>query len=267
MSERLSEPQEERKPSAFITGASRGIGAETARALGRRGWDVALGLREKEKKVNAVVDSINKRDAMSYGPVAEAFKGDITDPTELENIVSGVSHWATELNSLVLNAAGGLEKGRPPDYAMRINRDAQVALVEGFTPIMMPDGSIVYITSHWAHLYGQVDTPPFEYEAVASTKNAGESALKDLMPFLSERELRLIIVSGGLVTGTFVGDYAVRYFPEFTEKQREIGNVVSAEEMGERIATVISDNDIPSGHIEVVGASFETLLEQSGLEK
>jgi hypothetical protein len=70
----------------------------------------------------------------------------------------------------------------------------------------------------------------------------------------------LVVVTGGLVTGTFVGDYAVSKYPEFVEAQKAIGNVVSAREMGARIAQMVMNPSITNGHTEVVGAPLETMV-------
>src|SRR5690349_22343011 len=50
------------------------------------------------------------------------------------------------------------------------------SLLEHALPLIPPDSSIVFVTSHWAHLYGQVEQLP-NYEPIAETKYAGEQAL------------------------------------------------------------------------------------------
>lgn len=241
----------------FVTGASRGIGAATARSLASKEYSVGIGLREKIKKASGV--ALQVQQIYPEGN-HEVFQGDITDDIEKPRVIADVSHWAaSHLGGLVLNAAGGLEKGKDPNYAMKVNHDAQLDLTRELRPALTPGGTIVYITSHWAHLHGQIEMPPYEYESIASSKNAAEKSLKAMIPELSDKEIRLIIVTGGIVTGTFVGDYAVRNFPEFAEQQDAIHNIVSAEDMGERVAYVIADKDLPSGHTEVVGAPLEVL--------
>jgi NAD(P)-dependent dehydrogenase (short-subunit alcohol dehydrogenase family) len=43
-----------RKPTALITGANKGIGHETARQLGQRGMTVLVGARDGERGARAV---------------------------------------------------------------------------------------------------------------------------------------------------------------------------------------------------------------------
>jgi NAD(P)-dependent dehydrogenase (short-subunit alcohol dehydrogenase family) len=240
--------------AAFVTGASRGIGAETAKALARAGYSVALGYQDpkKEKRVNTVIEYIE-----GLGHEAISVRGDITDKEGRDSIHSALAEWMP-LKAIILNAAGGLEKSRVdanPQYALSINKDAQLGIIESEAHKLAKQSSVVFVTSHWSHKYGEVDLPPFDYEPIASSKHLGELSLRSMQNMLAEAGSRLIVVTAGIVTGTFVGDTAIKRFPDFTQRQRSIDNIISAQYVGERIAQLVENPTLPSGHTEWIGAS------------
>src|SRR5215207_6778321 len=165
-----------RRPAALVTGGSRGIGAATSVALAERGFDVVLTYRNKAARAEEVASA-----ARAHGARVLPVGVDITKPAELGWLFRGIARWSGRLDLIVLNASGGLERdllAADPDYPFRINRDAQLAVIDEGLPLMSEGGTIVFVTSHWAHLYGQVEQLP-TYEPVAASKHAGEQALRD----------------------------------------------------------------------------------------
>lgn len=81
---------------AFITGASKGIGFETARLLLEAGWKVALAARG-EKTLTAAVDRLNSPNAMGVAC-------DVGDYTSVKNAVSQINKKFGSISALVNNA-------------------------------------------------------------------------------------------------------------------------------------------------------------------
>ncbi len=243
---------------ALITGGSRGIGAATARALAERGYDIALTYRNKAARANEVAAHIT-----TLGQQALSVECDITQPNDVQHLFIKLKEWRTVLDILVLNASGGLERdllARDPAYPMHINHDAQLALVEHALPLMTQGGTIVFVTSHWAHLYGQMTQIP-AYEPVAESKHAGEQALRARQETLAKRGIRLLVVTGDLIEGTITPKLLERGAPGLTEHRRAtIGPLPTATEMGEVIAQAATDPSLPNGHTVVVGGSLESQL-------
>jgi NAD(P)-dependent dehydrogenase (short-subunit alcohol dehydrogenase family) len=249
---------EDRRPVALITGGSRGIGAATVLAFARRGFDVALTYRNKASRAASVATN-----ARAMGVDVLTAGGDLTDAADVRGLAEQVKGWRTSIDILVLNASGGLEREMvtaEPDYPMRINRDAQVALVDVTLPLMAPGSTIVFVTSHWAHLYGRAQQLP-AYDAVAQSKSAGEQALRDRQEELAGRGVRLLVVTGDLIEGTITPKLLERIGAGVTAQRKEaLGALPTAEEMGEAIAAAATDSRLPSGDTVVVGGALDTLL-------
>jgi NAD(P)-dependent dehydrogenase (short-subunit alcohol dehydrogenase family) len=244
-------------PVALVTGGSRGIGAATALALAERSYDVVLTYRNKPARANEIVTNITQRSGRAL-----SVQCDITQPSDLDALFSAVRAWSGHLDLLVLNAAGGLERelvAADPSYPMRINRDAQLALVDGALPLMSEGGVIIFVTSHWAHMHGKIHYLP-AYIPVASTKHAGEHALRARQQELAQRGIRLLIVTGDLIEGTIMAKIMERLSPGITQEREEHGGKLpTVTKMGIAIADAAMDTTLPSGHTVVVGGALDTL--------
>jgi NAD(P)-dependent dehydrogenase (short-subunit alcohol dehydrogenase family) len=245
-------------PVALVSGGSRGIGAETALALADQGYDVALIYRNKAARAQEVATAIGAR-----GRAALALPCDITQAEQVAAFFQHLDRWRPALDVLVLNASGGLERdllASDPDYPLRINRDAQLLLLEEALPRLRAGGTIVFVTSHWAHLYGRIVQLP-AYAPIAASKHAGEQALRAREPALNARGLRLLVVTGDLIEGTVTPRLLERSAPGLIAERRATqGALPTARDMGRAIVAAIGDAALSSGATVVVGAPLETLL-------
>ena len=157
---------------ALVTGASRGIGARTALLLAKQYWDVAINYRSKGSRANDVAAQIRTLEQQAL-----LVQADLTVPSDRQYMADTIRAAQRQLNLLILNASGGMEKDKPDTYAMELNHTAQVETVSALLPLMPAGSSIVFVTSHWAHFYGQQAVIP-AYEGVAKSKKAGEEALR-----------------------------------------------------------------------------------------
>lgn len=243
--------------TVLITGGSRGIGADTAIAFAEQGIDVAITYRNKTARADAVVASI-----VAAGAQGIALGGDLTQPDELDRIFASVAMWRDGLDLLVLNASGGMERDlvkANPDYPMLINRDTQLAILDHALPLLRPGSTVVFVTSHWAHRYGEVRQLP-EYEPVARSKHAGEQAIRARQPELDARGVRLIVVTGDMVDGTITVKLLARVSEAFVDDRRaQVGAYPTTREMADAIVTAALSSDLPSGQTVVVGGSLESL--------
>ena len=155
----------------------------------------------------------------------------------------------------MLNASGGLEQGKTPDYAMQLNLTAQVNLVKGALPLMQRGGRIVFVTSHLAHFHGT--GPGYDgYESVAVSKKAGENALREMIPNLSGLGIRLVIVSGDLIEGTITPKLLERQSRGLIQKRREaVGTLPGVEEFAAAIVQAGTSDRYSSGETIYVGST------------
>ena len=234
---------------ALVTGASRGIGANTARLLSQRGSDVIINFRSKASRAEEVAASVraNGRRAFLAG-------ADITDEAQVRAMMQ-VAKEAGGIDLLVLNASGGLEKDKPADYAMQLNLSAQERLVELALPLMPRGGRIVFVTSHLAHFHGEKIVPSL-YEPVAASKKAGEDALRARLPELEARGIRLVVVSGDMIEGTITPKLMERANRGSIEARRlQAGSLPTVEEFAAAIVDACADEQLRSGEVVFVGST------------
>ncbi len=236
--------------TALVTGASRGIGASVALQLARLGVDVAVNYRSKGPRARGVADEIE-----ALGRRSLLLQADITSTEDIELTFNRIKHEWSHLDILVLNASGGLEKDKPADYAMKLNLDAQVNLVNSALPLMRTGGRIVFVTSHLAHFS---ETRPIfgGYEPVAKSKHAGEAAIRSMLPKFAERNIVLVVVSGDLIEGTITPKLLQRQSPGIIEeRRREVGSLPNVEEFTAAIVDAAVGTHHENGATLFVGST------------
>lgn len=231
----------------LVTGSSRGIGADTATYLAAAGARVVVNYRQKAPRALKVVQAIE-----DAGGTAIAVGADLTDPASVAELFATVQEQWGGLDILVLNASGGMESGMGEDYALRLNRDAQVNVLEGALPLLAAGSRVVFVTSHQAHFIETVPTMP-EYEPVARSKRAGEDALRERLPQLDAAGVEFVVVSGDMIEGTITATLLERARPGAIDARREeAGRLFTVSEFAAEVARAAVD-PIPADHTRYVG--------------
>lgn len=247
----LSDPNVDLADRAvLITGASRGVGAAAAKFAADAGADVVINYRSKEKRAQAVAQTVEES-----GRKAVLAQADLTNDDEVAQMFATAKAALGKLDVLVLNASGGLEKDVPADYSMMLNRDAQVNTAKAGLEMMSAGGVIVFVTSHLAHYHGT--KPVMEsYETVAEGKKAGEMALRAMMPEIAAKGVRLVVVSGDLIDGTITPKLLDRMSPGVIDQRREeAGWLPTTEDFAASIILAAGNADLEHGATVYVGST------------
>ncbi|MDR9396661.1 SDR family oxidoreductase [Pontimonas sp.] len=231
----------------LVTGSSRGIGAQVIQYVAAAGAKVAINYRNKEARAGKIAQEIT-----DAGGEAIVIGADLTDPVAVLGMMGTLRDTFNGLDILVLNASGGMEPDVAEDYAMKLNRDAQVGLLNAALPLLAPGGRVVFITSHQAHFIRDVDTMP-EYRPVALSKRAGEDALRAMKDELEAKEVGFVVVSGDMIEGTVTATLLNRMHPGALDERKEVaGKIYNVEEFAAEVTRAIVD-DIPDDHTRLVG--------------
>ncbi|HWL78972.1 SDR family oxidoreductase [Microbacterium sp.] len=240
-------PDSLRGKTALVTGSSRGIGADTARYLAQAGADVVINYRNKAPRAEKLANELRE-----LGVQVLVVGADLTDEHSVAAMFAEVESAFGGLDILVLNASGGMESGMGEDYALRLNRDAQLGVLDAALPLMRDGSRVVFVTSHQAHFIRTTPTMP-EYEPVALSKRAGEDALRERIPELAERGIGFVVVSGDMIEGTITATLLERANPGAIASRREsAGRLYNVSEFAAEVAQAAVD-PIPDDNTRLVG--------------
>ncbi|KQP01081.1 SDR family oxidoreductase [Leifsonia sp. Leaf264] len=222
--------------TAVVTGSSRGIGADTVRLFAAAGANVVINFRNKEARAVKLADEIR-----AAGGRAITVGADLTDRASVDGLMAEVASEFGSIDILVLNASGGMESGMAADYAMTLNRDAQLGVLDAALPHLGVGSRVVFVTSHQAHFIRTTETMP-EYVPVALSKRAGEDALRARIPELSASGIDFVVVSGDMIEGTITATLLERANPGAISSRKEsAGKLYNVGEFAAEVAAAAVD--------------------------
>ena len=246
---------------ALVTGASRGLGKNTALTLARKGVDVIVTYHNSDEEAKSVVSAI-----ADIGAQAVALQLDTSNTKTFDGFVEQVKQslqdkWQTEnFDYLVNNAGVGVHASFADtteddfDRLMNIHVKGVFFLTQKLLPLINDGGRIVNISSGLARfaLPG--------YAAYASMKGAIEVLTRYMAKELGSRQIAVNVVAPGAIETDFNGG-AVRDNPEinsFIASQTALGRVGRPDDIGGAIASLLSEENrwVNAQRIEVSGGQF-----------
>jgi NAD(P)-dependent dehydrogenase (short-subunit alcohol dehydrogenase family) len=223
----------------LVTGASRGIGAATAKLAASRGYDVAVNYLRDAKAADAVVAAMK-----GAGRRAVAIQGDMAKEPDVAHVFAAIDQELGPLTHLVYNSGttGANSRLEAADVAMmreviELNVLGALMCVKAAIPRMSvkhggQGGAIVLISSAAATLGG-----PGEYVWYAASKGATDSMTYGLSKELAGDAIRVNALQPGLIeTGIHPPGRLERMAPLVP-----MGRAGSPEEIAESVLFLLSD--------------------------
>lgn len=139
-----------RRPVAVVTGGNRGLGRETCRQLGARGWAVLLASRRAEEGERAAEELSEQGLAVAWRPL------DVADPASIAAFADGLTAERIAVDALV-NNAGVYPQGAHPASAhrtMEVNFLGPLRLTDALAPLLGRGASVVMVSSGMGELHG-----------------------------------------------------------------------------------------------------------------
>lgn len=223
--------------AALITGASRGIGAATARLLAQRGCAVAVNYYRSEERALALVDELTRA-----GHTAMAVRADVADGVQVRRMVDNVLEKFCQLDILVCNA-GIAKSGLISDLTQEewraifaVNVDGVYHAVRCALPHMIhrKAGRIVTVSSMWGQVGASCEA------AYSASKAAVIGLTKALAQELGPSGITVNCVAPGVIDTEMNREYTPEDLAALAE-QTPLGRLGTPEEVARTIAFLASD--------------------------
>lgn len=183
--------------TVLITGASRGIGAATARLFAQRGWDVAVNYNKSEEAAQVLVRELN-----GLGVRAIAIRADVSDPAQAAGLVEQTLRKLGGLDVLVCNAGVALPQQLVTDTTdeqwrstFASNVDGMFYTIRAAVPHFVREkaGRIVTVSSVWGVTGGSCEV------AYSAAKGAVIAMTKALAKELGPSGIAVNCVAPGVI--------------------------------------------------------------------
>ncbi|MFJ3482982.1 SDR family NAD(P)-dependent oxidoreductase [Pseudomonas sp. NPDC090202] len=246
---------------AIITGASRGLGRNTALHLVRQGVDIIGTYRSREDEAHSLVAEIE-----ALGGKAKMLQLDVGDSSRFDTFASQVSALlsayfkAERFDFLVNNAGIGVHAScaetteQQFDELMRVHFKGPFFLTQKLLPLIADGGRIVNLSSGLARF------SPVGYAAYASMKGAIEVWTRYLARELGPRGITVNALAPGAIETDFSGG-TVRDNGEvnaWVAANTAMGRAGLPDDIGAAIAMLLGDGGrwITAQRIEASGGMF-----------
>lgn len=225
------------KKTAFVTGASRGIGRAIAKKLALNGYCVGINyLKEKEKALSLV------EELRALGCEAMAVQADVSDAEAITAAIRAVEQTFSPIDLLVNNA--GIAQQDLFQYTdatlwrrlFAVNVDGAYFAIQAVLPHMIAErqGAIVNISSMWGLRGASCEV------GYSATKAALIGLTRSLAMELAPSRIRVNCVAPGVIRTDMVEQLGQETMDALQE-QTPIGRLGTPEDIANAVAFLASD--------------------------
>jgi NAD(P)-dependent dehydrogenase (short-subunit alcohol dehydrogenase family) len=205
--------------SVIITGASRGIGLETALAFGRAGYKVFATMRNPEKAIE-----LKEKIKAESLPITIAAM-DVNSDESVQECINGILQENGSIDVLVNNAGierhGSIEELTIADFkdVMETNYFGVLRCTKALLPLMRKNrnGCIINVTS----IAGKIANTPLG--AYAASKFALEAVSESLAQEVKSHNIRVAIVEPGIINTQMANDISINEASIYPQSKRFAG--------------------------------------------
>jgi 3-oxoacyl-[acyl-carrier protein] reductase len=246
-----------KRPVALITGGASGIGAAACLAFARRGFDIALAYRTREKDAQNVAE-----DCRALGAIVATLAGDVAEDVDCRRIVDA----SVQLGPLhvVVNSAGAtqfvamddLDGIEAADFEriFRVNAVGPFQIARAAAPHLKKTAGAIVNVSSVAGIVANGSS--MAYVASKAALNSLTMALARVLG----PDVRVNAVLPGLVLTDWVrrgvGDSVFAEVQEQWTSMSALGRCPTAEEVADHIAFLAIDAKLMTGQLVVVDSGF-----------
>ena len=226
------------KGVVLITGASRGIGAATAKLFAREGWRVGINYCHSRQAALNLVEEIRL-----FGGYAAALPGDVSKPEQAKELIDQTRRELGELDVLVCNAGVALPQQLLTDTTdeqwrnvMSVDLDGVFYTIRAAVPHMVQRqcGSIVTVSSMWGVTGGSC-------EVAYSAAKAGVIGLtRALAKELGPSHIRVNCVAPGVIDTEMNGGLDEEAM-EGLKEETPLGRIGQGEDVARSILYLAGD--------------------------
>ncbi len=242
------------KGCAIVTGASRGIGAETALELSKLGYEIIVNYNRSEEQAHHVLDNIIKCGGGGY-----LFKCDVSNRTEVDSMIAFALKTYNKIDVLVNNAGIAQQKLftdiTSDDWSkmININLGGVFNCCQSVLPSMIhtKSGKIINVSSIWGTLGASCEV---HYSAV-------KAGIIGLTKALAKEVAPSGITVNAVAPGCILTDMLTHDFDSDTlnelANETPLGRLGTPKDVANTIAFLASDKaDFITGQILGVDGGF-----------